>query len=321
VCDFGYSESTLSTYQYYSENDYIKYGPNGRISIGSGSLENKLIPCFLRRYYEQKDQPRLMERLYEKINQAKYSFGKQNQELQGTLNIKRKKETLYTKSDICDWFQEYSRILYSIDQFMKKTIKNSKETLTLVCYGGICRSMFIQNLIKEYFQSTIVKVIIHDPYKAIVKGASFLGAEKQRIEHRIYRYSYGTQFSKPFDPEKDDPNVFRWGKKPNQFIASYLPFTIPHQPIPKDKLYEQMVCPANDQQYEFPFGLYYSKDESNNMQFCRELIKIIVEVPEGYRHLGRQNRFRILMNFQLTEIQFSVLHLQSGKQHDSIVVL
>ena len=126
---------------------------------------------------------------------------------------------------------------------------------------------------------------------------------------------------KIFDPKIDDPTAYRWGSPPNEFIAAFLPFTKAGTPIPSEKVFEQIVCPANDHQTEFPFGLYYSMLSCPVLADCIELVTLTVAIPDTYRHLGRENRFRILMVFGITEIKFSVVHTQSGETHESVVVL
>ena len=164
-------------------------------------------------------------------------------------------------------------------------------------------------------------ILPKNPVTVVLEGLLSLGISPKRITDRVSRFSYGTQFSKIFDPKVDDPKAYRWGLPPNQFIASFLPFTTAGKPISPDKVFEQVVCPANDHQSEFPFGLYYSMESNPKLSACTELITLTVAIPESWRHLGRENRFRILMCFGITEIKFSVIHTQSNQTHESIVTL
>jgi hypothetical protein len=193
--------------------------------------------------------------------------------------------------------------------------------MSLVVVGGFAKSgLLIKSLTKALGDERSI-ILPKDPSKSVLEGLSSLGLRPNRILDRVSRFSYGTQFSKIFDPAVDDPKAYRWGQAPNQFIASFLPFTTAGKPISPDKVFEQIVCPANDHQSEFPFGLYYSMESNPKLSACTELITLTVAIPENWRHLGRENRFRILMCFGITEIKFSVIHTQSSESHESIVTL
>lgn len=192
--------------------------------------------------------------------------------------------------------------------------------MSLMLVGGFSKSQVFIKAVAERF-SLLTCQIPKEPSKAILDGMIRLAKEPNGIQSRMSRFSYGTQFSKKFDPLVDDLTAYRWGTAPTQFIASFLPFTQAGKAIPKDRVFEQIVCPANDHQTEFPFGLYYSQETSPNLKACTELITLTVGIPEAFRHLGRENRFRILMSFGITEIKFSVIHTQSDESHESTVVL
>ena len=85
-----------------------------------------------------------------------------------------------------------------------------------------------------------VKIKMIDCTDSTLNGCCILGLDQSLIQNRVCRYSYGTQYSKLFDPEKDDPNQFKWGIEPNQYIAAYLPFTTAGKPIPSNQIFEQM---------------------------------------------------------------------------------
>lgn len=191
--------------------------------------------------------------------------------------------------------------------------------MDIVVLGGFARSQhFIKHLTEKF--DGLITVPSH-PSKTLLDGLSTLGTKPNAIRDRVSRFSYGTQFSKLFDAKVDDPDAYRWGQPPTQFIAAFLPFTTAGKAIPPDRVFEQVVCPANDHQTEFPFGLYYSMETNPKLSDCLELITLTVAIPEAYRSLGRENRFRILMTFGRTEIMFRVVHSQSSEAHESIVVL
>ena len=193
--------------------------------------------------------------------------------------------------------------------------------MKMVVAGGHARSHALTKGLVTLVSKPENLILPRQPSKSILHGLVYLSITPNAIRERASRFSYGTQFSKLYDPKTDDPTAYKWGSHPNQFIASFLPFTKAGTPIPSEKVFEQIVCPANDHQTEFPFGLYYSYLPSPKLKECVELVTLTVAIPEGYRYLGKENRFRILMEFGVTEIKFSVVHTQSGEIHESVVVL
>jgi hypothetical protein len=265
--------------------------------------------------------PKLLHRLLEKANQAKQFYHMNWSESNLCMRLGGEYVEILSAMELDDWFREYEKIVYAIEKYLQRIMTMSgKQCISFIVTGGFGRSEHLLRCLKRYF-GTQVQIIIEQPHLSVMKGASILGLNQSMIRQRVYRYSYGTQFSKLFDPMTDNPKAYRWGTKPNEYIASYLPFTIAGCPIPADQQYEQIVCPANDTQTEFPFGLYYALDQSQDIEAAKELITITVSIPKEFQAMGRRNRFRILMNFQLTEIKFSVIHVPSGETHHSIVVL
>ena len=198
----------------------------------------------------------------------------------------------------------------------------SEASMKVIVVGGHARSNALTKKLLSLLEGGADNFIVpRQPSNAILQGLTYLAITPDAIRDRSHRISYGTQFSKLYDPKTDDANAYKWGSPPNQFIASFLPFTKAGISTPPDKVFEQIVCPANDHQTEFPFGLYYSLLSNPKLKECVELVTLTVAIPLGYRELGRENRFRILMEFGVTEVKFSVVHTQSGEVHESVVVL
>lgn len=212
-------------------------------------------------------------------------------------------------------------ILTTVEKHMEKY--GGKPNMKFISVGGFSKSQHFSKKMGEKMALLGYESVLfpREPSRAILDGMTMLATKPYGIRDRASRFSYGTQFSKIFDAKTDDPTAYRWGSPPNQFIASFLPFTQAGKYIPPDRVFEQIVCPANDHQTEFPFGLYYSMEQNPKLSACTELITLTVAIPEAYRHLGRENRFRILMTFGITEIKFSVIHTQSSERHETIVVL
>jgi hypothetical protein len=325
VCDFGCTETTVCSFRVVGST-IIPFGPHGKIDIGSISLENIILEDIYIQYGTQlvewsQKMPKLQSRILEKIKSSKQSYSPIHQK-DCVIKVLGQDMILSSHSEIKQWFAEYERIVYPLEKYLERVSKQSLgHSNSLVFTGGIFQSKYISEYLSEYFENQKIRVIAKDANMSTMNGAAYLGLHQSMIRQRVYRYSYGTQFSKLFDPATDNPNVYRWGTTPNQYIASYLPFTVANTPIPPDQVFEQIVCPANDTQTEFPFGLYYAVDQSNRIENAKELITITVSIPPQYRHMGRRNRFRVLMNFKITEIKFSVIHVPSGEKHDSVVVL
>jgi hypothetical protein len=176
----------------------------------------------------------------------------------------------------------------------------SESNMKVIAVGGHARSNALTKKLSSLLTNCDNFIVPRQPSKTILQGLTYIAITPDAILDRSYRISYGTQFSKLYDPKTDDPNSYKWGSPPNQFIASFLPFTKAGVPTPPDKVFEQIVCPANDHQTEFPFGLYFSLLASPKLKECEELITLTVAIPAGYRELGRENRFRILMEFGMT---------------------
>ena len=209
-------------------------------------------------------------------------------------------------------------VIEGITDGLEEHLRTFTQKMKIVAIGGFVRSNYLVKRLQEKF---IGIHIAREPSKCVLDGMTILGTKADAITDRASRFSYGTQFSKVFDPAVDDPAAYRWGQPPSQFIAAFLPFTTAGKYIPPDKVFEQIVCPANDHQTEFPFGLYYSMEVNPKLAACTELVTLTVAIPDAWRHLGRENRFRILMLFDTTEIKFSVIHTQSNESHESVVVL
>jgi hypothetical protein len=228
---------------------------------------------------------------------------------------------LVRQIDVAEVMEYYTTmILNSIESYILTIIsKYPKQRIKMYPFGGIARSTYLIEQIKSLLDNYNVQIIVNEPSFTIIRGATTLGLNQQLIRDRVYQYSYGTQFSKPYDPKVDDPQAHRWGTPPNEYIAAFLPFTSPGEVITEDQVFEQLVCPANDEQTAFPFGLYYSLGSATLISRCFELTTIVVGIPPAYQNLGKENRFKILMNFRLTEIKFTVIHMQSGEIHETLV--
>jgi hypothetical protein len=325
VCDFGCLQTTLCSFRVSNSNP-IPFGPNGKIDLGSSSLEPIIVDSLIERYGSVMDawfqtMPKLLQRILQKSNQFKQCYHLSSSATSLSMRLQGQDIQVLSMAELDDWFREYEKIVYAIEKYLQRImILSGKQRIIFIVSGGFGRSEYLLGCLRRHF-GTQIQILTDEPHLSVLKGACILGLNQSMIRQRVYRYSYGTQFSKLFDPRTDNPKAYRWGSKPNEYIASYLPFTIAGCPIPVDQQFEQIVCPANDTQTEFPFGLYYALDQSQDIDAARELITITVSIPEEYRSMGRRNRFRILMNFQLTEIKFSVIHVPSGETHNSIVVL
>ena len=332
VCDIGGSCTQLSAFKSLSGSKSIPFGPNGTVQNGSATIDETLIDDLKNRVGINVfrewccKMPKFLSRVNSKFETLKKTFSEDLEYLNGSIRIpvcENEDVELFTHKQVQELFQDYtSTLMISINEYLQELERlNNHAHVKFIAVGGFAQSAYLLGMLQDLFQDRNISLIVQNPGAAIMQGAAILGSYQSLIRKRVYRYSYGTQFSKLFDPKTDDVNAYRWGQPPTEYIASFLPFTTAGKPIPEDQVFEQVVCPANDHQTEFPFGLYYSLDQSSNMSNCSELITITVAIPPAYRSLGKANRFRILMNFHLTEIKFSVIHLQSGQQHDSVVIL
>ena len=114
-------------------------------------------------------------------------------------------------------------------------IGTEDESLAIFLQGDVlnCNNLKILDLLP----SNSKLILAQD---AVLNGLAHLGQNQNLIQSRVCRYSYGTQYSKLFDPKTDDPNQFKWGIAPNQYVAAYLPFTTAGKQIPPHQVFEQL---------------------------------------------------------------------------------
>ncbi|KAJ3301384.1 hypothetical protein HDV03_000986 [Kappamyces sp. JEL0829] len=325
LCDCGGERTTMTTFRVLpGGHSYLPMGKPTIVECGSESIDQELLARFQSHIGNEvfddwvKQVPLLATRIFSQFKVLKQFFSlKKQPESSKKIRVLNNDVVLFTTSEAREIMNDVvDLILQGIDDHLKPF---ESHKMKVVVVGGFARNHFFSRRLVDSYGALLT--IPREPSKAVLDGMQLLGTKPNAIRDRVSRFSYGTQFSKIFDARTDDPTAYRWGQPPNQFIAAFLPFTQAGKYIPPDKVFEQIVCPANDHQTEFPFGLYYSMEQNPKLAGCTELITLTVAIPPAWRHLGRENRFRILMRFGITEIKFSVIHTQSNETHESVVVL
>ena len=215
---------------------------NTSCNLGTDRINNNLIESFKARYksnYDQWEQniPEFTNTLAQKIQRLK----------EGTIGI----TDTYIKvlidespqSVVCFTADESNNAIKCYEINLQKLIESQLEQIVSLNPNEAFK-VFLQgetrfiNLVTSILPTNFQPLVLGQD--SVLSGLTALGLDQHLIQKRLYRYSYGTQFSKLFDPVRDDHDQYKWGMAPNQYIAAYLPFTTAGKPIPADQIFEQL---------------------------------------------------------------------------------
>ena len=215
---------------------------NTSCNLGTDCINDNLIESFKARhknnynYWEQKI-PDFTNTLTQKIHRLKEgAVGITDTYIKVLIDESPKSVVCFTADEFNSAVKCYEVNLQKLieSQLEQLVSSNPNEAFKVFLQG---ETRFI-NLVKSMLPTNFQPLDLGQD--SVLSGLTALGLDQHLIQKRLYRYSYGTQFSKLFDPVRDDHDQYKWGMAPNQYIAAYLPFTTAGKPIPADQIFEQL---------------------------------------------------------------------------------
>ena len=218
-------------------------------------------------------------------------------------------DKLSIKSDIMKNIIKY--VIEQIVDHIKRIISDSNvENCSLILLvGGFSESPFVQNAIKEQFQTEGRRIIVpHEAGLSVVKGAAIAGHALNIVTDRVVRYHYGIGMNVPFHSEKHpekfkyiekDKSVWAFGKFKtfmfkNTSVKEGTVVKVPgHKACFHDNFYTRVYASDRDVQFI---------DE----KWCAKLCDIHIYNDDLKPYIGKRLDFQNKFIFGRTEIGIEV---------------
>ena len=198
----------------------------------------------------------------------------------------------------------HEHIKYLLEQQVLSSIKY------IFLVGGFGECASFQRMIEENFGSGRTILIPYEASLCVLKGAVRHGHRLVEISSRISKYTYAIGKSREFVPGKDDEKFRMVSKGTGSSRRSFLRILVnAGESLAPGTIRTTTIHPHNPDKTELNFVLYYSedilsKDAHPTDANVQKLSKVTIHSPDTKQ--GKDRKFRAIISFGGTEIQFTV---------------